>query len=201
MCRCERLDEDQFVRFHQLVEDEEEVDVNCCTGEFRWTPLISLCCYNHSDGLFDCVHLLLQRPDIQINQTTGSGSNALMALCQWSKSDQILEVAQFLIANGIEINQTTGSGMNALMLMCYYSESGKILEVAQLLIVKVIDIIQKDEDGRNAEGLLAVNLKISQEKKGEILSLLQHCAKDPNERPSAKELLQHDKFQLDQQVC
>ena len=29
MCRREELDEDQFVRFRQLVEDEEEVDANC----------------------------------------------------------------------------------------------------------------------------------------------------------------------------
>ena len=32
MCRREELDETQFVRFRQLVEDEEEVDVNC-TGK------------------------------------------------------------------------------------------------------------------------------------------------------------------------
>ena len=127
--------------------------------------------------------------------------NALMFLCESSKSDKVLEVAQLLLAKGINTNETDWFGRNALMWLCHWSKSEKILEVTQLLIVKGIDIIQKDKDGRNAEGLLAVNLKISQEKKQEILSLLQHCAKDPNKRPSAKELLQHDKFQLDQQVC
>ena len=28
-----------------------------------------------------------------------------MELCRWSESDNILEVAKFLIANGIDINQ------------------------------------------------------------------------------------------------
>ena len=87
-----------------------------------------------------------------------------MKLCQWSKSDKILEVVRLLIGNGIAINQT-------------------------------------DWFGRNSEYYLTANHRISQEKKGEILALLQHCAKDPNERPSVKDLFQHDKFQLDQQVC
>ena len=111
LCEWKELDESQFVRFRQLVEDEEEVDVNCCTGAFRWTPLILLCFFNDSDCLFDCVRLLLHRPDINVNQTDRFGINALMRLCQLSKSNKILEVAQLLIANGIEINQTNRGGM------------------------------------------------------------------------------------------
>ena len=116
LCRCERLDESQFVRFRQLVENEEEVDVNC-TDEYKRTPLISLCRHNRSDGLFDCVRLLLHRHDIQINQTTGDGANALMLMCGESKSDQILEVAQLLIDKGININQTDDDGRNAVDLL------------------------------------------------------------------------------------
>ena len=63
LCKCERLDDDQFVRFRQLVGDEEEVDVNFI-DYFKRTPLILLCRHNHSGGLFDCVELLLQRSDI-----------------------------------------------------------------------------------------------------------------------------------------
>ena len=49
----------------------------------RSFELILLCFSNDSDGLFDCVHLFLQPPDIQINQTNKNGANALMKLCQW----------------------------------------------------------------------------------------------------------------------
>ena len=150
LCRHKELDESQFVRFRQLVEDEEEVDINCTDDLSCTTPLISLCCYNHGDGLFDCVHLLLQRPDIQINQTSEYGRNALMKLCWCSTSEKILEVAQLLINKGIDINQTTGSGSNALMALCGLSRNDKILEVAQLLISSFIKINQTDKRGWNA---------------------------------------------------
>ena len=181
MCRCERLDEAQFVRFRQLVEDEEEVGINCCTDVYRSTPLISLCLNNHSDGLFDCVELLLQRPDIQINRTDVYGRNALMRLCVRSESDKIVEVAQFLIDSGIEINQTDEDRRNALMLLCLWSESDKILEVAQLLIAKGIGVHQRSfhtypfdahRDGMNAGDLLSRNPFVSESKKQEIFALL-----------------------------
>ena len=105
MCRRERLDEAQFIRFRQLVEDEEEVDVNCTDDLFGETPLILLCRNNHSDGLFDCVHLILHRSDFNVNNTSKYGENALIWLCWFSKSSKILEVAKLVIANGIGINR------------------------------------------------------------------------------------------------
>ena len=110
MCECEKLDEFQFVRFRQLVEDKE-VDVN--NTDWIGSTLILLCRKNQSDGLLDCVDLLLQRPDIQINQTNYGERNALMMLCWWSKSDQIVEVAQLLIVNGIDVHQTDDDGKKA----------------------------------------------------------------------------------------
>ena len=154
LCQCWVLDEAQFVRFRQLVEDEEEVDANCTDDVFGSTPLIWLCSNNHSDGLFDCVDLILHRSDIQINQTTKDGWNALMLLCSLSKSDQIVEVAQLLIANGIFINQTDEDGRNALMRLCQVSRNEKILEVAQFLLANGSDINQTSEYGRNALMLL-----------------------------------------------
>ena len=74
-----------------------------------------------------------------------------MRLCQLSRSNKILEVAQILIAKGINVNETDKKGMNALMLLCSrLSKSNKILEVAQLLIAKGININQTDKKGRNA---------------------------------------------------
>ena len=172
MCESKKLDEDQFVRFRQLVKDEE-VDVNCI-DDIGFTPLIWLCCYNQSDSLFACVHLILQRPDIQINQTNYDERNALMMLCWWSKSEKFLEVAQLLIVNGININQTDNRGDNALLRMCWSSKSDKIVEVAQLLIANGIDINQTDEEGRNATDLLTANSAVPKWRKQEILALLQH---------------------------
>ena len=142
MCKCERLDEAQFVRFRHLVEDEEEVDVNCTDDLFGRTPLIWLCQNNQSDGLFDCVELLLQRSDVKINQTDQDQKTALMTLCNWSKSGQIVEVAQLLIAKGIDIHHRDNKRMNALMHLRRSSKSNKLGEVTQLLIANGIDINQ-----------------------------------------------------------
>ena len=92
MCRRKRLNEIQFVRFRQFLEDKE-VNVNCI-DEIGFTPLIRLCQSNDSLGLYNCVDLLFQRHDTRINQTSKDGENALM------------EVAQLLIAKGIDIDQT-----------------------------------------------------------------------------------------------
>ena len=96
-----------------------------------------------------------------------------MKLCWLSESDQIVEVAQLLIANGIQINQTSTGGNNALMYLCWESESEKIVEVAQLLIDNGININQTNKYGANAARLLTNNLNVSKSKKREILALLQ----------------------------
>ena len=141
MCRHKELDETQFVRFRLLVEDEE-VDVNCTDDVFGRTPLIWLCQNNQSDGLFGCVELLLQRSDVKINQTDQDQKTALMTLCNWSKSGQIVEVAQLLIAKGIDIHHRDNKRMNALMHLRRSSKSNKLGEVTQLLIANGIDINQ-----------------------------------------------------------
>ena len=173
MCRCEKLDQTRFLLFRQLVEDKKEVNVSC-TGKEKLTetPLYLLCKNNKSDGLFDCVEFLLQqRPNIQINQTTEDGFNALLWLCHWSESAKILEVIQLLIAKGIDINQTNRLyGKNALMFMCERPErSGQIVEVTQLLIENKIDINQMDEWGRNA---LILMCKSASDKICEVSQLL-----------------------------
>ena len=63
---------------------------------------------------------------------------------------KIVQMAKFLIANGIQINQTDREGMNALMLLCESPRNAEIVKVAQFLIDKGIHINQTDCDGRNA---------------------------------------------------
>ena len=177
MCRCEALDDAQLIRFRQLVEDEEEVDINCTdttlSDEYGFTPLIWLCALHQSDDLFVCVDLLLKRPDIEINQTGKGGLNALMVLCLLSTSDQISKVAQLLIEKGIDVNQTNEDGWNALMHLCYHSKSDQIVEMVKLLIDNGINVNQTDIDGKNAGYYLNGNESLSKSEKREIVVLMQ----------------------------
>ena len=115
LCHRDGLDKKELLRFTQLVKNEEAavLDVNC-TDERGRTTLMLLCRHNQSDSLYDCVEILLQRPDTDVNKTDEDGMNALMHLCRWSDSDKILEVAQLLIANGVNVKQTDKIGRSAL---------------------------------------------------------------------------------------
>ena len=149
MCQRSELNEDDLTRFDELVNGEEAVAVNCTAVRGR-TPLMLLCRHNQSDSLDRCIEILLQRPDIDINQTDVFKESALVWLCVNSDSTKIVEMARLLISNGANVNQTNQWGWNALMLICRDSRSDKIVEVAQLLINNDINEEQMDENGRNA---------------------------------------------------
>lgn len=151
LCSFKRLEDDNLIHFNQLVNDTEAVDVNCTDAkEGSSTPLILLFLYNQSDSLDRCVESLLQRPDVDVNKTDKYGLNALMNLCQHSKSTKIVEIVKLLIDNGINVNQTNKYGMNALMWLCWHSQSDKMAQMAQLLIENGIDVKKTDANGMNA---------------------------------------------------
>ena len=145
LCCLERLNGDDLTRFNQLAKNEMVIDINCTNDakDGLSTPFLLLCRYNQSDSLAQCIEILLQqRPDIHVNQTDKDGNNSLMYLCEYSKSDKIVEVAQLLILNGIDVNHTDRWRSNALVWLCALSKSDKIVEVAQLLIEKGTDVKQ-----------------------------------------------------------
>ena len=152
LCRLERLNDDDFSLFVQLVKDKDVVNINCTEAGYDFTPLILLCRYNQSDRLYNCLEILLrERHDINVNQTDNLGMNALIHLCRCSFSDNIVNVAQLLITKGIDVKKTIeGVGLNALMNLCVYSSKKNIVEMAQLLIDNGVDVNETDEKRRNA---------------------------------------------------
>ena len=177
MCNRKHLDDSHFAHFRQLVEDEEPpLDINCTDDQSR-TPLILLCEYNNSEDLYKCVQLILRRSDININHRDWFGLNALMGLCCYSKSEEIVQVAQLLIEKGIDINHTNSDGRHALMLLCkwhmrfnelpsdlmrrfmsresfdnlklrhWMSEGDLLVQMAELLIANGIHLNHTDNDG------------------------------------------------------
>jgi ankyrin repeat protein len=140
-----------LTRFIQLATDKDALDINCTDAkDGASTPLILLFLYNHSDSLDHCVEIILQRPDLEVNKTDKYGLNALMSLCQHSKSTKIVEIVKLLIEKGANVNQTNKYGMNVLMWLCWHSQSDKIAQVAQLLIENGIDVKKTDKNGMNA---------------------------------------------------
>lgn len=49
-----------------------------------------------------------------LNQRNNFGENALMVLCHWSRNENIVETARFLLAQGTDANQSNEDGNNSL---------------------------------------------------------------------------------------
>ena len=75
---------------------DENVNVNCLDAVGR-TPLLSLCEFNQSDILYECILSLLQlrNSDVQINHQDKWVNTALIYLCANYKGEKILQVVNF----------------------------------------------------------------------------------------------------------
>ena len=66
---------------------------------------MGVCTLYNGDYIVDLVRMLFSK-GIYINHTDRDGSDALMALYAFSKSEQIEMVAKLLIASGIDTDRT-----------------------------------------------------------------------------------------------
>ena len=154
----EKLDDDSLDRFKLLAIAIEFVEINC-VGTWKRTPLMLACQKMKSKKLVQCVQIILERPDVRINQTDSCGMNALMYLCRYSRSKTICEVASLLIAKGININQTDIYKKNALMRLFSRTQipKDKIVQLAMLLVEKGISKDHKDNYNKDAKHYLIKN--------------------------------------------
>ena len=124
LCRREKLFDDEIDMFIELA-IHKVIDVNHTNEYYGNTPLISLCLYNQSNSLFDCIEILLQNSTILVNQTNKDGVNALMALCANSRCDKMVDIIELLISKGADVNHVdTKYGRNALMFVLSYTTLG-----------------------------------------------------------------------------
>jgi ankyrin repeat protein len=165
---------DTFQRFAALVENPStDVNVRDADGQ---TPLMLLCLRNQTISLVDYIKKLLEREDVDVNSfdtVDGNGFNALLLLCIQYKHDNLLEIIQLLIANGINVMQTNTNGVTALIWLCQYSKSENIVEVIKVLIANGVNVHHRDNYGKNAAYYLKLRNDIPNEKKKKIVQKLQ----------------------------
>ena len=97
---------------------------------YRVTLRSCYCCSGNAkknDNLYNCIEMLLQRPDIDINLTTENhGFTAFMFLCR-GNNEKIVDTAQLLVAKGCDVNKKDGFGFNAK----YYLENNRELSFSK----------------------------------------------------------------------
>lgn len=107
----------------------------------EWNALLILCAFYSQDNLIDLVNRLII--DNFVDVTTVSAVtrfSPLTLLCRYYKGNQMVQIAELLIEQGVDVSHQDVYGHNALTSLLRWSESDKILEVAQLLIAMGVDI-------------------------------------------------------------
>lgn len=138
LCRRVRLGKAGMERFRQLVHNRS-VNINFYNEQLI-TPILSLCQNHKAESLYDCVKLLLERPDLDLNLRHGACEgttgcfNALPMLCRYYKGSNLYEIARLLIKRGISPAVTDINGDNALIVLCANYKHESIVEVIELLL-------------------------------------------------------------------
>ena len=99
------------------------------------TLFLYIACKN---GHAEIVKMLLEKPDINVNQTTRKGMTPLLIATQFGQ-----EIMQLLLNRGAKVNQATSSGVTALLLASRYGH----LEIVQLLLDRGANVNAKANDG------------------------------------------------------
>ena len=144
LCSKDFLDEADFKRFRELSTDET-INLNC-TDNLGRTPLLLLAKSNQSMGLYDCLQILLQQNQLNINAKDGDW-NALMYVCRYYSGVNLFYIVTRLLDCGSELVKT-----NALLILCinYKHEIG-LFRIIKLFLSHGVDIsTTDDQNGFNA---------------------------------------------------
>ena len=128
---------------------DEMVNPNCtdCQG---LTPLLFLTWSNKSDSLLNCLQILLQRKDIDVNTRDKSGQwNAIMNVCRHYSGEKLPEIVILLLERGADVDD---ENTNALILVCTnYKQEAGLLQLVRLFLRHNINLNANDtKNGGNA---------------------------------------------------
>ncbi|XP_046439709.1 probable serine/threonine-protein kinase irlC isoform X2 [Daphnia pulex] len=96
---------------------------------------------------------------IDINCQDKNGSNALTKLSEFYQNENLIEIIQLLIQNGIDVNNKINVRWNALTLLCRHYQNTNLIKIIQLLIQTGIDVNCKTNGSWNALTLLCRHYK------------------------------------------
>jgi len=114
----------------------KEININAVYRNV--TPLLQLCLSHKSNKLYDCISILLERDDVDINANgslgAAGGSNCLLALASKQHGHcDFIPIVELLVKNGVDVNYRNNQGMNLVHLLCKLCKINKLMGVLQCL--------------------------------------------------------------------
>ena len=157
LCECREFTDDQMILFRQFALDEE-VNVNHFDSE-GLTPLLNLTWNHRSIRLYECIKILLSRPDLDINvKEMDERANALAMVCRYYSGHKLYDIVELLLDHKIQLDSKNKNDENALMGLCINYKKENIADIVRLLlsqpaVLQSLNAVNKDM-GWNALVLL-----------------------------------------------
>jgi len=157
LCQCREFTDDQMILFRQFALDEE-VNVNHFDSE-GLTPLLNLTWNHRSVRLYECIKILLSRPDLDINvKEMEERANALAMVCRYYSDHKLYDIVELLLDHKIQLDSKNKNDENALMGLCINYKKENITDIVRLLlsqpaVMQNLNAVNKDM-GWNALVLL-----------------------------------------------
>ena len=121
-------------RLHQLIEDKT-VDINQCYRRMKSNaPLVLLCQRHRSHSLCQLIEAFVKRDDLIIDECSPNGFNALMFICRFYRSENLIDCVQLLVNRGINLEAREKDGRTALDFLCLNYKSNNLVDILLLLI-------------------------------------------------------------------
>ena len=120
-----------------ILDDRLKIKINCKDHRQDWDiGSSSSCCLRQSAGA-------------NVNAKTNDGWSALHFVCRYYSGDNLIDLVQLMILNGVEVNSNK-NGSSPLLLLCEYYNNHNLIDLIQLLVQSGADINAKTSDGWNA---------------------------------------------------
>ena len=135
-------------RFRILALDME-VDLNYTSSE-GLAPLLNLCSNQKSSHLFECMEILLRRPDLNIHVgEKGQRANALTVVCRCYSGDKLVDNVKLLLRHKVKADTKNKNDETALMGLCINYKKDDIIDILRLLLeeptaLKNLNAVSKD---------------------------------------------------------
>ena len=148
LCDCREFNDYQMMRFQQLALDME-VMINYRDSE-GLSPLLNICRHHKSNQLYECIEILLRRPDLNIHARENSRrANALNIVCRCYSGEKLLDIVKLFLRHKIAVDTLNENNENVLMGLCINYKNDNIIDIIHLLlqqptIIQNLNAVNKD---------------------------------------------------------
>ena len=167
---CYKQKTDQLQDCVKVLLERPDLDVHVRDTGICWNAFGMACRHHPSSSLLRVLRLLLEK-EIDVTVTAENGDNALMVLCANYNNDDLIDIVQLLVQNGIDLNLADATfGWNCLIFLLFNYHGENLFEIVRFLLEH--DCKVNMEGNRNDNALTAACASYKHKSLIEIVRLL-----------------------------